>query len=311
MSVGDHRRDLNNDFEHTNTLELMEFTIAGSSYGINVAKVIEIMRCSEVTPMSLSHPCVDGVFKPRGKIITVINLPRYMCLPESENPERDMFMLTNFENINAAFVVHTVEGMHQIEWSNVEKPSPLIYGGNENNIVTGTTKLGDKLITIIDFEKVLFDINPETGLQLSEIDKMGVRENITKPIVVVEDSAFLKKILLEALSKAGFGNITSFDNGKDAWEYISKCREDCEKEELPIGTKVSIVITDIEMPQMDGHHLTRLIKTDDKLKEVPVIVFSSLIDTAQRQNGDRIGVNAHLAKPQIGQLVTTVDEWIL
>ena len=296
--------------DETSVLELMEFTMAGDSFGINVAKVTEIMRYSPITPMTLSHPCIDGVFMPRGKLITIINLPRYMNLQESEDPSKDMFMLTNFDNINAAFLVHTVEDMHKINWSDVEKPSSIVYGNNDS-VITGTTKIGDKIITIIDFEKVLYDINPETGLQISEVHRMGERFENTKPIVVVEDSVFLRKMLIESLEVAGYTNITSFDNGQDAWEYLIKCRSQALANINPIEKYVSIIITDIEMPRMDGHHLTKLVKADDILVKVPVVVFSSLIDDAQKQLGERLGVSAHLSKPQIGKLISTLDEWIL
>ena len=310
MSKSSQDNNVKKSTEETSLLELMEFTMAGDSFGINVAKVTEIMRYTRITPMTLSHPCIEGVFKPRGKLVTVINLPRYMALQDSENPEQDMFMLTNFDNVNAAFLVHTVEGMHRISWSNVERPSSIVYGSNDS-VVTGTTKIGDKIVTIIDFEKVLYDINPETGLQISEIQRMGEREHIIKPIVVVEDSVFLRRMLLESLEVAGYSNIAAFDNGQDAWEYLTKCRNECLENITPIEKKVSIIITDIEMPRMDGHHLTKLVKNDDVLSKVPVIVFSSLIDEAQKQNGEKLGVNAHLSKPQIGKLVTTLDEWIL
>jgi len=296
--------------EETSALQLMEFTMAGDSFGINVAKVTEIMRYTPITPMTLSHPCIDGVFKPRGKLITVINLPRYMQLPESEDPYQDMFMVTNFDNVNAAFLVHTVESMHQISWNKVERPSSIVYGNNDS-VVTGTTKIGDRIITIIDFEKVLYDINPETGLQISEVQRMGERNQVHKPVLVVEDSVFLKRMLIESLEVAGYSNITSFDNGQDAWDYLQEVKKDCLNNITPVEKKVSIVITDIEMPRMDGHHLTKLIKGDDLLAKIPVIVFSSLIDDAQKQLGEKLGVNAHLSKPQIGELITTLDEWIL
>ena len=296
--------------DETSTLQLMEFTMAGDSFGINVAKVTEIMRCMPITPMTLSHPCIDGVFKPRGKLITVINLPRYMALPESEDPSGDMLMITNFDNVSAAFLVHSVEDMHHINWSNVERPSSIVYG-NQDSVITGTTKIGEKIITIIDFEKVLYDINPETGLQISEVHRMGERTSVSKPILVVEDSVFLRRTLIEALEAAGYSNITSFDNGQDAWEYLIKCRSECLANITPIEKKVSIIITDIEMPRMDGHHLTKLVKSDEILTKIPVLVFSSLIDDAQKQLGEKLGVSAHLSKPQIGKLVSTIDEWIL
>ena len=296
--------------DETSSLELMEFTMGKDYFGINVAKVVEIMRYTPLTPMTMSHPCIDGVFKPRGHLITVINLPRYMSIPENEDPSYDMFMLTNFDNTNAAFHVHTVEGMHRICWSDVEKPSAIIYGSNDS-VITGTTKIDGRIITIVDFEKVLYDINPETGLQISEVEKMGERDHSHKPVVVVEDSVFLKKMLIESLETAGYLNITSFDNGQEAWEYLIKCRSVSHANASPIEDQVSIVITDIEMPRMDGHHLTKLIKKDDVLSKVPVVVFSSLIDEAQKQNGEKLGVSAHLSKPQIGKLVSTLDEWIL
>jgi len=310
VDTGVRRVNSNKITDETSSLELMEFTMAGDSFGINVAKVTEIMRATKITPMTMSHPCIDGVFKPRDKLVTIINLPRYMALRESENPEHDMFMLTNFDNVSAAFLVHTVEGMHRISWNKVERPSSIIYGSNDS-VITGTTKIGNKIITIIDFEKVLYDINPETGLQISEVQRMGERVEISKPIVVVEDSVFLRRMLLESLEVAGYSNITSFDNGQDAWDYLVKCRSECLANITPIEKKVSIIITDIEMPRMDGHHLTKLVKSDDVLTKIPVIVFSSLIDDAQKQQGERLGVNAHLSKPQIGKLVSTLDEWIL
>jgi len=296
--------------DETSVLELMEFTMAGNSFGINVAKVTEIMRRCPITTMTKSHPCIEGIFKPREKIITVIDLPGFMGLDESVNPENDMFMLTNFENVNAAFHVHTVEAMHRIKWSDVEKPSPVIYGGRDS-VITGTTKIGSRIISIIDFEKVLFDINPETGIQLSEIQVMGERERSEKPIVIVEDSVFLKKMILQAIEMAGFTNVTSFDNGQDAWEYLEKSRNECMANGTPIEQKVALLITDIEMPRMDGHHLAKLTKTDDVLKIIPILVFSSLVDETQRVQGESIGVSAHLSKPQIGNLVSTIDSWIL
>ncbi|MCL2226246.1 MAG: chemotaxis protein [Oscillospiraceae bacterium] len=296
--------------EETSVIGLMEFTIAGNSYGINVAKVTEIMRCCPITPMTHSHHCVDGVFKPRGKIITVINLPRYLQLPESGNPESDMLMLTNFDSVDAAFLVHSVEAMHQIKWSAVERPSAIIFGGSDS-VITGTTKISDRIVSILDFEKVLFDIDPETGIQLSEVRVMGERAKSEKPIVIVEDSVFLRKVLLQAVELAGFTNVTSFDNGLDAWEYLQGARDECKAKMFPIESKVALIITDIEMPRMDGHHLTKLVKSDDMLKQLPVLVFSSLIDGAQISQGEIIGVNAHLSKPQIGSLVATIDKWIL
>jgi len=260
--------------------------------------------------MTQSHFCIDGVIKPRDKLITLINLPRYMQMPEGESTEHDMFMLTNFDNVSAAFLVHTVEAMHQVKWSDVERPSAIIFGG-QDSVITGTVKINGKIVSIIDFEKVLFDINPETGIQLSEVNMRGEHSNMEKPVLIVEDSIFLTKLILQALELAGYTNVTSFDNGLDAWEYLGNLRDKSNETATPLEELVSIVITDIEMPRMDGHTLTKLIKGDKDLQKIPVLVFSSLIDEAQRIMGENLGVNAHLSKPQIGSLISTIDEWIL
>lgn len=294
----------------TNELQIMEFTIADNTFGINVAKVTEIMKYTEVKPMPNSHPHIEGVFKPREIIITVVDLPAFMGLPASEHPERDMFIITSFNKMNVAFHVHTVEGIHRISWASIEKPDNTIYGGQEG-LATGIAKVRDKLITIVDFEKIVFDISPQSGIQLSEITALGERTRNEKPIVVAEDSALLKRMILEALNEAGYTNVTSFPNGQEAWDYMEKIGKEVSEDGISLESKVCCMITDIEMPKMDGHRLTKLVKEDKVLDKVPVIIFSSLIDEPMRLKGEELGANAQLSKPEIGNLVSTVDQWIL
>ncbi|MDR0381561.1 MAG: chemotaxis protein [Oscillospiraceae bacterium] len=284
----------------------MEFTIAGNIFGINVAKVTEIMKYAPVKPMPNSHPDVEGVFKPRNMIITVIDLASYMKLPHRDDFERDMFIITNFNKMNVAFHVHTVEGIHRISWNEIEKPDSTIYGGQEG-LATGIAKFHDRLITIIDFEKIVFDISPQSGIQMTEIQRLGPRERSEKPIVMAEDSTLLQKMMLEALDTAGYSNVMAFANGQEAWDALQSLKG----QDGSIESKVSCVITDIEMPKMDGHRLTKLIKEDGELSKIPVIIFSSLIDEAMRVKGEELGANAQLSKPEIGKLVATVDDWIL
>ncbi len=291
----------------TNELEIMEFTIAGNTFGINVAKVTEIMKYAPVKPMPNSHPHIEGVFKPRNAIITVVNLPTFLGLQPREDTDRDMFIITNFNKLSAAFHVHTVEGIHRVSWNDIEKPDATIYGGDEG-LATGIAKFNNKLITIIDFEKIIYDICPQTGIQMEEIAQMGPRDRVTKPLVMAEDSALLKKMMLDALHAAGYSNVTAFPDGLGAWKHLQKLRDVGEEN---IANHVACVITDIEMPRMDGHHLTKLIKDDRILSRVPVIIFSSLIDEAMYKKGEELGANAQLSKPEIGNLVHTVDQYIL
>ena len=137
----------------TNEMEIMEFTIAGETFGINVAKVREIMMPDEVKHMPHAHPTVEGVFKPRDTVITVINLPLYLNLPSSLEEERNLFIVTYFNKMDVAFRVHSVEGIHRISWEDIQKPDKTIYGGDDG-VATGIAKYDDRLITILDFEKI-------------------------------------------------------------------------------------------------------------------------------------------------------------
>jgi two-component system chemotaxis response regulator CheV len=294
----------------TNELEILEFTIAGNIFGINVAKVKEIMQYAPVKPMPNSHPCIEGVFMPRDLIITVIDLAHYMGLPANEDISREMLIVTSFNKMNAAFHVHSVVGIHRLNWSDIEKPDSTIYGGEEG-LATGIAKVGTKLITIVDFEKIVVDISPQSGIQMSEIDDLGPRERSAKPIIIAEDSALLKKMLLEALTQAGYTNIKAFSNGQEAWDYMETLRDSLAASGNPLSSVAAAMITDIEMPRMDGHRLTKLIRDERTFSGLPVIIFSSLIDEAMRIKGEQLGATAQLSKPEIGNLVGTLDKVIL
>jgi two-component system chemotaxis response regulator CheV len=290
----------------TNELEILEFLISGNSYGINVAKITELMQVQEVQAMPLSHPCVEGVFQPRNEVYTIVDLAQYLGFGKSESPEKDIFIITNFNMMNIAFHVHAVESIFRISWQDIEKPDSIIYGGQEG-VVTGIAKVNDRIISILDFEKIAFDISPETGINLSEVKEYAGddRENI--PVVVAEDSALLRKMLAEALHTAGYYNLSIFNNGEEAWEHISEIKK---SGETNIVSKARCLITDIEMPKMDGHRLTKLIKSDNALKEIPIIIFSSLIDENMQEKGLEVGADAQLSKPEIANLVGVVDEMV-
>ncbi len=289
----------------TNEIEIMEFTIDGNLYGINVAKVREIIMADKVKPMPHTHPAVEGIFKPRDILLTVVDLPMYLTGVPSKKEERDLFIITNFNNLFIAFRVHTVEGICRISWRDIQKPDKTVTGGEEG-VATGIAQCGKDLVTILDFEKIVAEIAPETGIQLSEIEKMGHRERNASPIVIAEDSILLSKMMTEALSKAGYTNITKFNNGQEAWDYLLTL-----KNEEDLKSRVSLVITDIEMPMMDGHRLTKLIKSDEKLKSIPIIIFSSLINHEMEIKGKQLGADEQLSKPEIGHLVEVIDQLLL
>ena len=156
----------------TNEIEVMEFTINESLYGINVAKVKEIMVSEPVKHMPHAHPAVEGIFKPRDLVITVVDLPKYLLSLDCEKGPKDLFIITNFNKMNIAFRVHTVVGISRISWTDISKPDKAVSGGNEG-VATGIAQCGNDLVTILDFEKIVAEIAPETSIQLSEIDQLG------------------------------------------------------------------------------------------------------------------------------------------
>lgn len=289
----------------TNELEIMEFTIGKELFGINVAKVREIMRYAPVKPMQKSHPVIEGIFKPRDVVLTVVDLPKYLELPASENRDYDMLIITSFNNLDFAFHVHSVVGIERISWTHIQKPDRIIYGGDEG-VATGIADFENRLITILDFEKIVAEISPETSIQFSDLDRLGERSRRDATILVAEDSMLLSKMIIESLHRAGYVNTVKTDNGQEAWDYLLEAKESGD----PIYEHVACIVSDIEMPLMDGQRLTKLVKQDPVLKQLPLILFSSLISEEMRIKCRELGADDQIAKPQIASLVSIIDRLI-
>lgn len=284
----------------TNEIEIMEFTIDENLYGINVAKVREIILSAPVKSMPHAHPAVEGIFKPRDTVITVVDLPKYLGVEREKTP-KDLFIITNFNKMFIAFRVHTVVGINRISWTDIHKPDKTVSGGSEG-VATGIAQCGADLVTILDFERIVAEIAPETTIQADEIDKMGPRGRSTDPIWIAEDSILLSKMIEDCLHKAGYMNLRMFSNGKELWESLNALPKD-----RRLFDQVALIITDIEMPQMDGHRLTKLVKSDPRFQPIPLIIFSSLISEEMRIKGRQLGADEQMSKPEIGHLVDVMD----
>ena len=285
----------------TNEIEVMQFTIFGELYGINVAKVLEIMMADKVKPIPHSHDAVEGIFKPRETLLTVINLPKYLTGECGDTKDRDLFIITNFNKMHIAFRVHSVVGISRISWEAIQKPDKALTNG-EDGVATGIAQCGDNLVTILDFEKIVAEIAPETSIQVSDIDKLGDRVERDQSIILAEDSILLTKMISDSLLRAGYSNLTTFNNGREAWEFLESIRS-----EPDFYRRAALLITDIEMPEMDGHRLTKLVKEDEYMKKMPVVIFSSLINEEMRIKGKQLGADEQLSKPEIGRLVEVMD----
>jgi two-component system, chemotaxis family, chemotaxis protein CheV len=288
----------------TNELEVVEFGIGDNKFAINVMKVKEILIPVPVVAIPHAHPFVEGIMELRGEVLPVIDVARALGLPPSSNPQLDKFIVAEFNQQKTVFHVQTVTQIHRISWGQIEKSSEM-YQGQESQVI-GVIKLGGDMILFLDFEKILLEINPDSGIKMSDVKKLGPRERSTKRIIVAEDSAMLRKMLYDTLSEAGFQYLEFFENGQDAISYLEHLAED----EKNFSEAVQLVITDIEMPQMDGHHLTKRIKEHPVLSKLPVIIFSSLITNELRHKGNVVGADAQISKPEISELVLKIDELI-
>ncbi len=283
----------------TNALELLEFLIGDRHYGINVAKVSEIISYQEVTPIPNTHPSVEGVFMPRDHMITAVDLKSALQLGSSE--KSGLFIVTNFNLLDMAFHIDSVVGIYKVSWKDVMKPSQAA-GDSSESLSTGIIKHKDRLIIILDFERIITIINPEIGLKVHEVEKYAGRSRIDIPILIAEDSALLNKMIVESLEKAGYTKLIHTEDGQEAWNLISKW-----KNEGTLKENVQCLITDIEMPKMDGHRLTKLVKEDGHTSFIKVVIFSSMINDEMRKKGEKLGADEQLTKPEIGLLVDAMD----
>jgi len=289
----------------TNEFEIVEFSVGNVNYGINVAKVREVINLLPVTEMPNAHPWVDGVFTLRGRVIPLVNLSRVLG-DRSGKPAKNI-IVSELNNYFCGFLVNEVSRIHRISWSDMETPPNV----SESQMVVGIIKMPDKVVMLLDFEKIVAAINPEINAKLTAIPPTSAgltAERMTKHIVVAEDSHMLRELLVHTLHGAGYVKMLAYSNGKDAWESLSAMAQDTNR---AITDRVDLIITDIEMPQMDGHHLLKRIRENQVLNALPVVIFSSLINEEMKLKGDALGANGQISKPEIGQLIELVDSLIL
>jgi len=285
----------------TNEFEIVEFAVGNVNYGINVAKVREVINVVPITKMPNSHPYVDGVFTLRGRLMPLVNLSR--CLGSEDNGSTaSNIIVSELNNYYVGFLVNEVSRIHRVSWTAME-PVPNI---SNSDMVVGIIKMAEKLVLLLDFEKIVAEINPEMNIKLTTVPQSSddvKAKRKTKKIMIAEDSHMLRDLLVETLHQAGYLNVIAYNDGKSAWDALKILA----KSESPLDEKINMLITDIEMPQMDGHRLLKLIREDQVLKTLPVVIFSSLINDEMRRKGEAIGATGQVSKPEIAKLIALLD----
>ena len=289
----------------TNELEIVEFEVANNKFGINVIKVKEIIQPMNVTFIPHVHEHVEGIIQLRGEVLPVVDMLKVLGIPNAQRNPQQKYIVAEFNKQRVVFHVDNVTQIHRISWDQIEKPSDMYQGGMSQ--VIGVIKHKDEMILLLDFERIMVDINPASSISVEDVKKLGKRERSEKKIVIAEDSPLLRKLLFDTMQEAGYMNLDFFENGRDVYEYL----EALVKADKNIENHVQLVITDVEMPQMDGHHLTKKIKTHPDLRKLPVIIFSSLITDDLRHKGEEVGAEDQISKPEIAELILRMDQLIL
>ncbi|MGM5484684.1 MAG: chemotaxis protein [Nanobdellota archaeon] len=297
----------------TNEVEVAEFEMyladgeRKQSFGINVAKVREIIKFPNYTSMPNTGENVIGIFKFRDHIVPLVDLASWL----NEYTERDYskcyVVVTEFNQKYFGFIIHNIKRIHRMSWQEILSPKE-VTDKSEKRSVTGVIKFEDRIVMMIDFEKIVADINPELSLSV-EADKNvieQVKQNGGKKALVAEDSGIVKDLLVSVLKKGGF-EVISVNNGKQAYSYVEELSQQAKKEKKKLTDYVQVLVTDIEMPQMDGHSLCKKIKDNKETKTLPVVLFSSLIYEEIKKKGEQIGADAQISKPQIGNLLNIIN----
>lgn len=297
----------------TNELEIVTFSIGKNLFSINVMKVKEIIHSSYVTGIPETHPAVEGVLQVRGEIIPVIDLAKALNIVPSVPKEESKFIIAELNEMKVVFRVDEVDRIQRISWQQIEEPSSLSMGLEETT--SGIVKLNEKIVLMLDYEKLVYEISPNTKPTAKNASKSSGNnpygynpERKTKIIYIAEDSGMLRQVMQETLESAGYENLTFFKNGEEALNRIESL---VVNETRKITDSVHLLITDIEMPKMDGHHLTKRIKENPNTKDLPIIIFSSLISEELHHKGSSVGATLQLSKNEVNELVGKVDKLLL
>lgn len=280
----------------TNEVEVLVFHLNGGHYGVNVAKVREIITMIPLTKLPQSHPAVRGAFNLRNQVHPLVDLRNFFRMPAAESEKDARVIVMEFNNERMGFLVDQIDRIHRISWADMSEVPNI--STEEDTAVTGVLRLDDKLILMLDFERIAFRIAGITDLEDAPPEAEGVDRSKVS-VLLADDSATMRRMLSNSLTKAGFKDVFIATDGEMAWTKLTDM--------MNAGKTPDIVVTDIEMPKMDGLHFTKRIKENERLKHIPVIVFSSLVSDDNLKKCQSVGADRQLTKPELPGLVGIID----
>ncbi|RMF47699.1 MAG: chemotaxis protein CheV [Deltaproteobacteria bacterium] len=298
----------------SNEMEIIEFYLGGQAFGINVHKLREIITydAEQVTRLPDTHPSVLGTLLLRGRTIPLVDTRKHVEIKNErqvgEN-DRQVVLVCEFNGLVNGFLVDGVNQIHRVSWEQVQPFS--VFLDQYQPRFTGSIHIEDREILILDLEYVVAEIDPEAGMAYDQAQ--GATEYASpetrqqKRIMLAEDSALIRAGITNVLNGSGYVNLETFDNGKDCYDRIAELYK---QHGESLGDQLHLVISDIEMPQMDGLTLCRRVREQLNLKDLKVVMFSSLINEQMAEKCDQVGANGYVTKPQIPELVEMIDGFL-
>jgi two-component system chemotaxis response regulator CheV len=299
----------------TNELEVITFylewldplsgEITRSSYGINAAKVRELVAMpEEVTEIINSPPCVKGVFLLRNRTIPLVDLCEWFSYKVNISPEARKLWVVIVAELNGkpfGFITHGVDKVYRISWKQISPPPEMIASSQS---ITGICQVNEQLIQMIDFERITAAIDPSMVIRSKRGDDAAVmiKQKFHRAVLIADDSKVVLIQLTKTLENAGF-KVISHSDGQAAWDYLENLRRENELEQ-----SILAIISDIEMPRMDGHHFCLLVRKQPAYDKIPFILFSSMINEALRRKGESVGADDQITKPELDQLTDRIQE---
>lgn len=298
----------------TNELEIVEFYLDEPGYrghyGVNVAKVVEIIRMQAPTSMpQMRHPSVMGAFSHRdGKVVPLVDLATFLGKNSQENEDAKI-IVTEFNNIVTGFKVSGVNRIHRLSWNDVEEPGAFLQNMSQNS-VTGVVRLEDRVVFLLDMENVVADLDPALAIRLGELPETEIHAGKIYTVLHADDSGSVRALVKGLMEKSEQFRVIQATSGEEAWAMLRALKADALSSGTPLNSMLHAVISDIEMPRMDGLTLCRKIKEDPELSYLPVALFSSIVSETLEHKGKSVGADAQFAKPDLQQLSEKVLELI-
>ena len=305
----------------TNELEFVEIYIDEVGgyrgyYGVNVAKVLEIISLPpDIAKPPNAVPFVAGVFNHRDKVIILVDLAIWLGKNRLEGGA-PIVIITEFNKMTSAFMVSGITRIHRSSWANIRPVDP--YMQNFCDAITGLIHLEDRTVLMLDLERAIGEIDPRLAIPqhhageekkaaaVSETVSAGLRYPLR--VLHADDSGMIRRATKQFLEEDREFIVTSKVDGKEALEYLMDLKNKAGEQNKPITDFIDIVLSDVEMPQMDGYHFCQKVKNDPVLKVLPFILFSSLITDKLRHKGESVLADAQLSKPNPEELVQNLKE---